>query len=259
MTSLALGANKSGTPPAPGLRFSTARATAILADSMSFREGSDSYLWDAGEKFHFNFGVDGSTSLPAGTPTPVDGNGMTWATLRLNLWRPGGLEANNQLSIFDYGAYETRFGADAAWAEYVRLSDVVNGLAMGAAGWCLGDNSTSAGFCGGVFYKQVDLVGGAASVNYSFAPGGDFEWTLELSTQVSLDLSRENTAAVLDFSHTVHAGFTAPVGATTYSASGLLPGTLALAPVPEPETWALMLVGLVGVVSFGRSRARRQA
>lgn len=31
---------------------------------------------------------------------------------------------------------------------------------------------------------------------------------------------------------------------------------LAAAPVPEPETYALMLVGLLGIVSMGRSRTR---
>lgn len=256
MASLALGANEGGIAPDPGQRFTTARATAILADSLSFRQGESSYLWAEGQQFNFSFSVDGVTSIPAGTPTPLNGNGMSWATLRLDLWRPGGLDANVQLSNFDYTAYAQQYGSAAAEAEWNRLANAVDSFYIGATAWCLGDNSTSAGYCGGVFYQQVALADGSATVNYSFAPGGDFEWTLELSTRVALDISAENTSVTLDFSHTVHTGFTAPADATTYSASGLLPNTLPLAAVPEPASWAMALAGLMAVGWRARRRAR---
>ncbi|MBS0333573.1 MAG: PEPxxWA-CTERM sorting domain-containing protein [Proteobacteria bacterium] len=65
-----------------------------------------------------------------------------------------------------------------------------------------------------------------------------------------------------DFSHTVIASYDGPQGATTLSASGLFPGTLALdaspGAVPEPAAWALLIVGfgLSGAMLRRRRLAR---
>lgn len=259
--SLGLGVNQNGSDPAPvfGVRTTTASASATLADSLSFRSGGNRYLWADGEQFTFRFGVDGTVDIPAAVATPLSSSAMTWATLRLNIWRPGGLEAIHQLDSFDYSGYAQLHGDAAAWTEYVRLSNTVNALELTRAGWCLGESRTLTGFCGGVFFQQVTLGATPTEVNFAFAPGGDFEWTLALETRVAMDLSYENMSSTLDFSHTIHTGFVAPTGTTVYSASGLLPDTLPAAAVPEPQSWALMVSGLwalLGAAAFKQRRLR---
>jgi hypothetical protein len=251
----------SAASPAFGVRSTGATATASFADTLSFASGGNSYIWGSGETFTFNMAVDGQITLPAGHATPLSSTAMTWATLNLWLYRPGGLQAVQNIddfydNIFDYAGV---YGWDAASAEASRLNSIVNSFSIGRAGWCLGGNLTLAGWCGGSFYQQVTLdANGEGEVNYSFAPGGDFEFVLQLETDVSIDLSYEDIWGELDFSHTVEAGFTAPDDATVYSASGRFPNTLALGTnpgtVPEPGTLALLVIGL-GAAGMRRRRA----
>lgn len=259
------GVNQTGSAPSPafGVRSTGATATASFADTLSFASGGNPYIWGSGDTFTFNMAVDGQITLPGGHATPLSSSAMTWATLNLWLYRPGGLQAVENLSAFYdiYVDYANVNGWDAAAAEATRLNSIVSSLSIGRAGWCLGENLTLAGFCGGSFYQQVNLDGnGEGSVNYAFAPGGDFEFVLQLETEVSIDLSYENIWGEMDFSHTVAAGFTAPDDATVYSASGQFPNTRALGndpvPVPEPGTLALLVAGL-GAAGMWRRTAGR--
>lgn len=261
------GINQTGSAASPsfGVRQTGATASASFADSLSFASGGNPYIWGSGDTFTFNMAVDGQITLPGGHATPLSSSAMTWATLNLWLYRPGGLQAVENLSAFYdiYVDYADAYGWDAAAAEATRLNSIVSSLSIGRAGWCLGENLTLAGFCGGSFYQQVNLDGnGEGAVNYAFAPGGDFEFVLQLETEVSIDLSYENIWGEMDFSHTVAAGFTAPDDATVYSASGQFPNTRALGndpvPVPEPGTLALLVAGL-GAAAMWRRTAGRTA
>lgn len=261
------GINQTGSAASPafGARQTGATASASFADSLSFASGGNPYIWGSGDTFTFNMAVDGQITLPGGHATPLSTTAMTWATLNLWLYRPGGLQAVDNLNAFYdiYIDYANAYGWDAAAAEATRLNSIVSFLSIGRAGWCLGENLTLAGFCGGSFYQQVNLDGnGKGDINYPFAPGGDFEFVLQLETEVSIDLSYEDIWGEMDFSHTLEVGLTAPDDATVYSASGRFPSTLALGTnpgsVPEPGTLALLAIGL-GAVGMGRRRGGARA
>ena len=68
-------------------------------------------------------------------------------------------------------------------------------------------------------------------------------------------LSANASFADLDYGNTLHVAFTLPRNVSYTSDSGVfLSAATAVTPVPEPETWALMLAGLGLLGQFGRRR-----
>ncbi len=259
------GANSeySAAPPAPGSRFSSARAGAAFADSFRFAssEGS-SYLWQQDEQFRFGLSVHGDVVLPEGHTMPEDGLGTkTGAWLTLDIYRPGGLQALTDYYA-RYIAPEPDEDFDDWLADLNVLWSEVESRKITSGWWCIGPNISTEMMCP----ESVALdENGLATIDFAFAPGGDFEFVLELNTLVSIDLAFENVSGKVDFSHTVNAGFTAPEGAEVYSASGLFPQTRANedppASVPEPAPLGLLLLGaLLGATGWsGRRRTRSPA
>lgn len=100
---------------------------------------------------------------------------------------------------------------------------------------------------------QRDSLTGNYRVTANFNPMGDFDWTLSLSAFVRVDAVGE--VAYSDYSHTARVSYAGPDDSVTYSASGLFPGTAAIAAVPEPSTWMLTLAGLITCGMLARRRS----
>lgn len=258
------GTNAPGSEPVdrPDLRYTAARAMAGFGDSLSFRDGGNAFLWGADDRFTFNFGVDGRTLLPVGQGLPSDTSNLTWTTLTLALYKPGGVDALAAFNTFNFTRYSREFGFNAAIAEFGRLNTNLTSLLLDRKGWCLGATLTPAGFCDGAnFYQPVALdSNGAALVSQEFAPGSDFEFALTLEASARVDMYYENVFADLDFSHTLNLGFVAPRGATVFSGSGVLPGTGGGGgtPVPAPASWALAVLALAALTGTRRRSLQSQ-
>ncbi len=125
-----------------------------------------------------------------------------------------------------------------------------------------GDNSTS--------YYGVNGASGyvppSGWQSYTFSnqtpEGFDFTGVLQVSdlerAQFHLGLDLDCWGATCDFTHTGSIALSLPDNVSFTSDSGVfLTGVTAVAPVPEPETWALMLAGF-GVIG-SLVRRRRQA
>lgn len=252
------GANLAGSAANPtlGYRAHNAYASAAFADTITFGDGAGrSYLWSEGEQFTFDFAVDGQIDLPAGhaVPTSHMQPGQTYALVRLKVYRAG--EGFSSIEAFqDFG--ETMDWDNAAdVAHFYSLNDAIVNATLAEQYWVLGDNLLPPEWASAANQQFVALDDtGAAQLQFSFAPGGDFEFVLTLETQARIDLAYQNVTSRVDFSHTLTTSFSAPEDAMVYSASGVFPQTLAA--VPEPQTHALMIGGLAVLAWAARRRSR---
>lgn len=225
--SLAFSADQPGGAVMP-LDFNSDAAFAFagLNDSFDFASPTGMpYLWGDASMVTFAFDVSGTTSLSSNLVSDPDGRTNIVSELLFIAHKPG---------TFDR---------------------------IGLKRWLIGDFSLSSAqieyFADDGGYEAVDLSA-ASNLTYTFNPMGDFDWTIYLLSSVGLDASEQNVAATLDFSHTVNASYIGPAGAVTYSDSGLFPGTLAApAAVPEPATWAMMIVGFGTIGAAMRRRPVR--
>ncbi len=97
---------------------------------------------------------------------------------------------------------------------------------------------------------------GSYTITADFAPGGDFDWSVDLTTTAVV--SNNDETAYNDYSNTAHISYAGPEGSTTYSESGLFPNTLAGTPSPVPEP-ASALMALLGSAAVFSARRRKSA
>ena len=249
---LEYGAN-SGDPMPIGQSNGNSSTFIQLADSFRAYSGTTPYLWNDGTTVHFDFSVTGSESLPPGLQVPTgfdpgQPKNNVGNLLQVAIYQPGALDLIYQLTNFDPSAYPD---SDTANAAFVALIDQLNAMYISGDYWYLGDLISP--FTATADPNKILAIdpNNPTQISYDFTPGGDFDWVLNLSSDIQLDASLENISALFDFSHTVTTGYVGPSGTTTFSASGLFPGTVALSTlqpsVPEPATLDLLLLGLSGL------------
>lgn len=191
---------------------STAHAEAFFGDSFRTTTGTGTpFTWNSSTSVSFNLDIDG---LVSGSYL-YNGSGV-----ELQIFEPGTLDT--------YVAYQQSGDPD--------LLAAVTAQRIALFSWGLGL----------VNYSPLNgtVVAFPDTLEALFNPDGDFDWVLRLVTNVT---PPGGASAVADFFNTLEMNYVGPQGGVTYSASGLFPGTLALAAVslPTPGTLGLLLPGLL--------------
>lgn len=200
---------------------STAHAEAMFGDSFRTTTGTGTpFTWNSSTSVSFNLDIDGSVS----SSYLVNGSGV-----ELQIFEPGTLDT--------YVAYQQSGDPD--------LLAAVTAQRIAIFAWGLGL----------VNYSPLNgtVVVFPDTLEAEFNPDGDFDWVLRLVTNVA---PSGGSSAVADFFNTLEMSYVGPDGGVTYSASGVFPGTLALAAVslPTPGTLGLLLPGLLMI---GLTRRRQ--
>lgn len=227
-SSLALGANTFASPLGfvlpVGVRNGAASASAVFADSFRTYTGSLPFLWTNGTTatFHFNvtgqFTITGTVPDPATSspPKPID---LVYAQLVVRVYKPGTIDLIKQVKEFDFSR---------PFSEFIALNNQINANQITVDYWYFGQVLAD-------FNPPIDpskILALPADVQFTFTPGGDFDWVATLDTNAHIDASLQNVGATLDFSNSLVSSYDGPPGTTTYSGSGVFPSTLPLGQAP---------------------------
>lgn len=233
-------------PSGPGQRATHVQAVATLGDSFRTYSGSNPFNW-TGEVARFTFDLSGLRSE----------TGLNFSS---NWGSPGESMDNVSASLLFYvlqpGALDLVFQKES-WPKY---HDPAGYMELGREIAAKRTNSVLAHIteecCGQGLSVSVPRLPG--SFEFAFEPGGDFDWVAQLAVITMIDMNTPAASAAMDLMHTASIGYQAPSGATTYSASGVFPGTLSLDrlnAVPAPTSTALVVAGLLALLSSaGRRR-----
>ena len=211
-----------------------ANADATLQDSFTHSQGGITpFSWTSATTVKFSLEISGSSHLNANETVPEADANVSGLVI---------------LYILPHGSWEA--------------GSSVYGNTIKQFSWGLSETSTMAMDANTYGLVPVDgVLSSGGSVNAEFTPGGDFDWLLWFSVGAGGKTGQGNILTgdafngSMDFYNTVKVSYAGPVGANVYSSSGVFPGTLVTPPVPEPETYALMLAGL-GLVGYAARRRR---
>lgn len=221
---------------------------AKFGDTFYAYSGSSPFVWSPDSQVHFNFAVSGNTAPPS---TPTSSFNGSYTALILNTYQSGFSSFLADIVIPARIAYVNNPTSENK-AIRDGLEQQLNNMVILDKVWTLGDTNLGAG--GVLFSDTPESIfldsNGTANISYDFNPNGDFEWSLELYSIVTLDGQGGDSEGLMDFSHTVKTSYIGPDGTTTYSDSGLFPNTASISSaVPEPESYAMFLAGL-GLLGF---------
>ena len=225
-SSLALSANTSvingGLPV--GVRNGAASASAAFADSFRTYTGSLPFLWTNGTTATFNFNVTGQFTITGTVPDPATSSppkpiDLVYAQLVVRVYKPGTIDLIKQVKEFDFSR---------PFSEFLALLNQIDANQIAVDYWYFGQVLAN-------FTPPVDpskILALPANVQFTFTPGGDFDWVATFDTNAHIDASLQNVGATLDFSNSLVSSYDGPPGTTTYSGSGVFPSTLPLGQAP---------------------------
>ena len=224
-----------GSGVAPGSRNGSASGGATFADSFRTYSNNTPFLWTAGTTVTFSFGVTGqfTTTGTITRPTGAAGDPLNqiYALLFINIYKPGTIDLLRQQKEFDFSAYPDFATAQAA---FLALANQIQANLITRDFWYFGD--VIASYASTVPSAKILPISTTTPtpVQFQFTPGGDFDWTVTLDTTVQIDAAHQSVSATLDFSNSVDTAYQGPAGTTTYSGSGLFPGTFPTTEIPPP-------------------------
>jgi hypothetical protein len=200
-------------------------ANAFFGDSFTTTTtGGQPFSWTSGTTAQFSLALNGSIT----SSSKLSDMGAR-AFIVLALYQKGTLDPSKSL-----------LGANLIGSPYL--------WTIGNAGGQLYYTDPSGNSSPVIATGNFDTI--PSSIKQTITPGGDFDWVLLLGAggQPGPDQSFN-----IDLSHTVTLGYQGPTGTTTSSSSGMF--TNIASSVPEPQSWALMLLGLAATVSIARRRS----
>lgn len=203
----------------------SAAVIATMADSFRIAGPSGPFVWAAGEQARFDVHLDGMSNNTSGK-TFID-----WQ-FGISIYKPGTLDTSTGISDPD------NLLGGMAWSSNKR-GDGSNPLYIYPAQGAVVQVAET---------HNGGLDQGGWDLSAAFNPQGDFDWAVQFLSFTSL--SDQTGTQLADFSQTATLSFAGPLGTVTHSGSGVFPST---SPIPEVQTWALILLGLGGLALRGRT------
>jgi hypothetical protein len=226
----------SGTGVSLGSRNGGASGIASFADSFRTYSGNTPFLWSSGTTATFHFDVTGLITttgtipdpMTYSAPQPID---VIYSVLQVYVFKPGTIDLLRQAEDFDFSAY-TNFNDALAVFELIENQITANSITNNYAFF----GQVTANFAVDAT-KILPLNPNAPTpFDFTFTPGGDFDWMATVTTLTFLDASLENVSVNLNFANSMVSSYHGPAGTTTFSGSGLYPSTLPLSEIPPPST-----------------------
>jgi hypothetical protein len=221
---LQLGSNTSvfGAGLAVGSRNGSGHGSASFGDSFRTFSGPKPYLWTNGSIARFQFSVTGQVTVTGTVPNPADTappkpRNLVYAFLSINIYKPGTIDLLRQLRESYSTALANQIQANLITRDYWYFGQLIADFTEPAA-------------------KILPIAPGTpTNVEFTFTPGGDFDWVALLETMVQLDAAHQNVGATLDFSNSIDSSYQGPPGTTTYSGSSVFPSTSPFSQIPPPN------------------------
>lgn len=117
-------------------------------------------------------------------------------------------------------------------------------------------SALSIGYASTGFLSATDVLPEELSLDFIVAPDSSFEWYVSVFSMMDFEQADdEHIFGNVDLGHTISINFESPENTYFASASGLFPGSVAMAPVPLPPSFVMLGLGLASLVGVSRRRS----